>query len=279
MQLLSGGADHTIRAQKGELVLWESVESGPVVALSGLPERKFAYATSTGTVGVYDGGHALWRIKSKHRVVSLRAFDLDADGSAELLTGWSSGKVDARLCSTGQVVFKAQLGAPVAGVVEADYRRSGRADLVVLTVGGEVRGYSAHGRGPLDSEPAELYRRLVARKQALRAELRQRGVSEASFSSYGSKLAVSLSSARGAVRLGLASGPGLLVSYAMVFAEGVFGSDSETLVVHPGQPQGELEISLSFPKNGPVDVHVKTCVGAAAGIATNPGKSFAIAAR
>lgn len=45
----------------------------------------------------------------------------------------------------------------------------------------------------------------------------------------------------------------------MVFAEGIF--EGESLVVHPTKPEGELEIELRFPKNGPIDIHVKTCLG------------------
>lgn len=109
--MISGTADNAIKAQKGDAVLWENVENAAVMALLALPERRFAYATEAGTVGVYqrtDSVHAgiMWRIKSKHKVVAVRAFDLNGDGSLELLTGWSSGKVDARLCSNGQVVFK-----------------------------------------------------------------------------------------------------------------------------------------------------------------------------
>ena len=61
-------------------------------------------------------------------------------------------------------------------------------------------------------EPGDVYRELMARKQALQMELRQRSVSESNYY-VGSKLAISITSARGAVRLGLASGPGLLVSF------------------------------------------------------------------
>ncbi|XP_001604585.1 Bardet-Biedl syndrome 2 protein homolog [Nasonia vitripennis] len=262
-ELLSGTADFGIKVQKEDAVLWETAENAPIVVLHALPERRFAYATrldGNGTVGVYDSGHILWRIKSKHKVVSLRAFDLNGDGAMELVTGWSSGKVDARLCSNGQVIFKVLMSAPIAGLVEADYRRTGRSDLVIVTVTGEVRGYAA-GSVIESPEPGDVYRELMAKKQALQMELRQRSVSESNYY-VGSKLAISIASARGAVRLGLASGPGLLIYYAMVFAEGIF--EGESLVVHPAKPQGELEIALRFPKNGPIDVHVKTCVGAPA---------------
>lgn len=39
--------------------------------------------------------------------------------------------------------------------------------------------------------------------------------------------------------------------------------EGETLVVHPSRPKGELEIELRPPKNNPVDLHVKVCVGPA----------------
>ena len=34
-------------------------------------------------------------------------------------------------------------------------------------------------------------------------------------------------------------------------------------MVHPSRPKGELEIELRPPKNNPVDLHVKVCVGPA----------------
>lgn len=62
---------------------------------------------------------------------------MNGDGIAELITSWSSGKVDARSCVTGEVTFRVQLNAGVAGLVEADYRRTGRADLIMVSVIGE----------------------------------------------------------------------------------------------------------------------------------------------
>lgn len=55
----------------------------------------------------------------------------------ELVTGWNSGKIDARSCINGDTVFKLQINSPVAGIVEADYRRTGRPDLVIVSITGE----------------------------------------------------------------------------------------------------------------------------------------------
>ncbi|XP_067209756.1 Bardet-Biedl syndrome 2 protein homolog [Linepithema humile] len=256
-ELLTGTSDFEIRVQKEDTMLWETKETAAIVALTDLPHRQFAYAVENGTIGVYEAGQRLWRVKSKHKVVSIRTFDINGDGTPELITGWSSGKIDARTYNTGEVMFKIQLPSGVAGIVEADYRRTGKPDLVVVSTNGEVRGYSA-GSAMQAPEPGEIVRELLAKKQALQMELRQRAATGSSMY-YGSRLAISLLTNRGATRVALAAGPGLLVHCAIVFAEGVF--EGETLVTHPNRPQGELEIALYPAKNDPVDIHVKVYVG------------------
>nr|KAF7420225.1 hypothetical protein H0235_010522 [Vespula pensylvanica] len=280
-ELLIGTKDFEIKLLKEDAIVWDTKETASVTALAGLSNKQFAYAVGNGTIGVYEGGQRLWRVKSKHRAVSIRNFDINGDGVLELITGWSSGKVDARSCNTGDVIFKIQLSTGVAGIVEADYRRQGRPDLVAVSVSGEgiqisfnfvhfcqvenlyynrvilsVRGY-APGTAMDAPEPGEIMRELMSKKQALQMELRQRAASVPNMYHH-TKLAVSLISARGAARLGVAAGPGLLVHCAIVFAEGVF--EGETLVAHPNRPQGELEIELRPPKNGPIDIHVKISV-------------------
>ncbi|KAK2582215.1 hypothetical protein KPH14_004567 [Odynerus spinipes] len=258
-ELLIGTKDFEIRVLKEDAIMWDTKETASITALAGLSNRQFAYAVGNGTIGVYEAGQRLWRVKSKHRAITIRNFDINGDGQLELITGWTSGKVDARSCNTGDVIFKVQLSTGVAGIVEADYRRQGRPDLVAVSISGEVRGY-APGTAMDTPEPGEIMRELLAKKQALQMELRQRAASVPNMYHH-TKLAVSLISARGAARLGVAAGPGLLVHCAIVFAEGVF--EGETLVAHPARPQGELEIELRPPNNGPVDIHVKISVGPA----------------
>ena len=60
-------------------------------------------------MGVYEKTTRWWRIKSKNQATAIFAFDLDGDGVKELITGWSSGKLDARNDKSGEVVFKVRM--------------------------------------------------------------------------------------------------------------------------------------------------------------------------
>ena len=60
-------------------------------------------------MGVYEKTTRWWRIKSKNQATAIFAFDLDGDGVKELITGWSSGKLDARNDKSGEVVFKVRI--------------------------------------------------------------------------------------------------------------------------------------------------------------------------
>lgn len=41
----------------------EIVETGPVICLSQISDVKFAYGLANGTIGVYEEGIRLWRVK------------------------------------------------------------------------------------------------------------------------------------------------------------------------------------------------------------------------
>ena len=48
----------------------------------------------------------------------LHSFDLNNDGVPELITGWSSGKIDVRSLETGNVIFKDTFSSHIAGIVQ-----------------------------------------------------------------------------------------------------------------------------------------------------------------
>lgn len=57
-------------------------------------------------------------VQSKHQPMCLHSFDLNNDGVPELITGWSSGKMDVRSLETGNVIFKDTFSSHVAGIVQ-----------------------------------------------------------------------------------------------------------------------------------------------------------------
>lgn len=63
MQLITGTDDFRLRVQKEDSVLWETKETASVIILTPLIGKQFAYAVSNGTVGAYDSGQRMWRVK------------------------------------------------------------------------------------------------------------------------------------------------------------------------------------------------------------------------
>ena len=169
--------------------MFDLQETDAIKCVCYLGRNCFAYALCNGTVGVYLNRDRLWRIKSKNEVVSLVAFDANGDGQLELITGWNSGKVDARSVQTGQVIFKEQFRQRIAALLVADYDQDGRSELLVVTINGEVRalqssqaaidagGLAAKASDPsarqqLAAEQQQRLAQLMRRKHQLGLELR-----------------------------------------------------------------------------------------------------------
>ncbi|KAA8590505.1 hypothetical protein FQN60_014439 [Etheostoma spectabile] len=175
--------------------------------------------------------------ESKNHAMSIHAFDLNADGVVELITGWSNGKIDARSDRTGEVIFKDNFSSSVAGVVEGDYRSC-------AVTRGQFRGYlpaSKDLKGNLmdSSVEQDLIRELSQRRQNLLLELRNyeenaKGVSETNKT---------------------------IIRAVLIFAEGIF--EGESHVVHPSVQNlsGCVQVPIVPPKDIPVDLHIKAFVG------------------
>ncbi|XP_064384091.1 Bardet-Biedl syndrome 2 protein homolog [Halichondria panicea] len=77
---------------------------------------------------------------------------MNEDGVPEVITGWSSGKVDVRSSQTGNVIYKDTFSSTVAGIVQADYRLDGKEELICCSVEGEVRGYLPASMGMVSQQ-------------------------------------------------------------------------------------------------------------------------------
>lgn len=179
--MIVGSEGNEIRVFKEDAILFDLQETDAIKCVCYLGRNCFAYALCNGTVGVYLNRDRLWRIKSKNEVVALVAFDANGDGQLELITGWNSGKVDARSIQTGQVIFKEQFRQRIAALLVADYDQDGRPELLVLTVNGEVRGLQntqtvqdAGALTPKSTDGSNAGQQLAAEQQQRLAQLMRR---------------------------------------------------------------------------------------------------------
>ncbi|XP_066541115.1 Bardet-Biedl syndrome 2 protein homolog isoform X2 [Hoplias malabaricus] len=283
-ELLVGSEDFDIRVFREDELVSEMSENETVTSLCHMHGSRFGYALANGTVGVYDRTARYWRIKSKNHAMSIHAFDLNADGVVELITGWSNGKIDARSDRTGEVIFKDNFSSSVAGVVQGDYRMDGQIQLICTSVEGEVRGYlpaSKEMKGNLMDASVEqdLIRELSQRKQNLLLELRNyeensKAVPGASDGETlmgvipaNTQLQTALSvrapteSQRAHIELSISTPNETIIRAVLIFAEGIFEGESHVVHLSAQNLSGCICVPIIPPKDIPVDLHIKAFVG------------------
>ena len=181
-ELLVGSDDFEIRVYKNETLMTEVTEADKVTHLMPVVKSKFAYGLSNGTVGVYENiSKRAWRVKTKNIVTSLAAYDIDADGVLEVVSGWNNGHVTARNDLSGETVFKDTSNGSISALLRADYRMDGKEELIVCSESGVVKGFLPATEAPVAEQTVALeveedlkaIAELQARKQDLTNELRQ----------------------------------------------------------------------------------------------------------
>ncbi|XP_044745857.1 Bardet-Biedl syndrome 2 protein-like [Coccinella septempunctata] len=283
-ELIVSSEDFKIRIFKWDTLLSENTETEVVTHLVCLPENRFAYAVSNGTIGVYEQDARLWRVKSKNFAIDMQSYDLIGQGTPQLITGWSNGKMDCRSIKTGEVFFKDTMNSSVAGIVEGDYRSMGKTDVIALSQEGEMRGYTTTKSLSLTSSGGsdqETVRELLAQKQALLMEFKHYENNNSfnnnsnsqleSFESQGvipanTRLQIGIAANEGYtkerfIEIFISTNNSTIIRSVTIFAEGIF--KGETHVVHPADHQisSDLTIPLNLPSDNPVDIHIKAFVG------------------
>lgn len=293
-ELVVGSEDYDIRVFREDEIIAEMTETEVITSLCPIEGRHFGYALGNGTVGVYGKNIRLWRIKSKNIPFAVHAYDLNGDGVKELVTGWSNGKVDARNCVNGEIIFKDNFSQAIAGIAEADYRQDGNQLLICCSVDGEVRGFSTADtdvRGNLMDVNAdqETLRELSQKKQNLLMELKnyeenykagqvdrpswhgtfdrqQMGVIPANTQIQTSLYVASeadagKSTSRPGVEVCVKTTNDTVIRSVVIFAEGIF--DGESYCVHPAATSISNCVKVRFapPKDIPVELYIKVFVG------------------
>lgn len=297
-ELIVGSEDYDIRVFQNDELITEMSEAEAVMSLCPIGVGQFGYSLANGIVGVYSGEQRMWRIKSKNQPLCLHSFDIDGDGVPELMTGWSSGKMDVRNIRTGDVIFKDTFSAHIAGIVQADYRLDGKEELICCSVEGEVRGYLPSfpevSQRPMSDRGLEQKKleELNKRKQNLLLELKNFEANERVSCSKdprsgevggsdkpmgvipaGTLLKTEFSAIIPDLRVpgGNKMGPHLelsvetnndtIIRSVIIFAEGLF--DGESHVVHPPSTalSNKIKVPLLPEKDTPIDINIKAFIG------------------
>ncbi|CAF1175599.1 unnamed protein product [Rotaria sordida] len=287
-ELVVGSEDYDIRVFREDQLIAEMQESEIVVSICPLINAKFAYALSNGTVGMYERSNRIWRIKSRNIATVLQTFDVDGDGIDELVTGWSSGKVDIRSDRTSEVIFKDSLNSSIAGVVKSDYRVPGENLLICCTNEGEVRGYKfsvqdthvAAANAYKNSQ--EAVRDLLQKRETLLLELQSlenviNNAKETNNKSVTINAATDIpanteiqtmltiekgeNNFPGHIAVRVKTSNQTLIRAVIMFAEGLFRG--ECFVAHPAanQVREYITVPIILPRDVSIDLHLQVFVG------------------
>jgi Bardet-Biedl syndrome 2 protein len=142
-EIIVGSDDFEIRVFHGEEMIGNITEVDRVTQLSEVQgSNRFAYGLANGSLGVYGGlSSRIWRVKTKHKPVSVIGYDINGDGVAEIISGWSNGGFNVRNGDSGEVLFRATMNAPIASIAHADYKMDNKEEIIIITETGEMKGY------------------------------------------------------------------------------------------------------------------------------------------
>mmetsp|Transcript_5219 Transcript_5219/g.8620 ORF Transcript_5219/g.8620 Transcript_5219/m.8620 type:complete len:782 (+) Transcript_5219:26-2371(+) len=170
-ELLVGSEDCTIKAFKGEQVIFSITESDVITHLYSLGNDCFAYGLKNGTIGVYIGHTKAWKTQNKERVTAMTMFDVSADNMRLdcLMVGWSNGLVEARKIDSGTVLWRhfvvdgTDSDDKVVGLVCGDLRgQECNNQLITVSAKGMISAWIPKPKSPPKPDP-----KLVGKKPKL----------------------------------------------------------------------------------------------------------------
>lgn len=297
-ELIVGSEDFEIRIFASEEVAYEATESDIITGLAPIAGPTYGYSLANGTIGVYNNATRVWHAKSKHTPVSLGSFDINNDGVPELIAGWSSGRLEVRVDSTGFLIYKDKFNSSIAKLFTSDYRMDGRNQIIAVGCDGEVRGYlpiepdsgdtsSAIGvtNGADFSMQESQLQALYDRKNELLAELRglekntsqigsgsgKAGDGSSSSSSSHTNpgmiptntklnLQVKPNKSSGSLQVSLSTNNDTIIKFVLIYSDVLFDGE-ECMILHPKIPSSNLTIPLKPSRHVSSELLLKVIVG------------------
>ncbi|CAJ0931430.1 unnamed protein product, partial [Mesorhabditis belari] len=264
MELVVGSADYEIRIFKNDLMRCELMETDAIVALSALGGQRFAYGLANGTLGVYDGEARVWRIKSKHIVITVLPFPTPE----HITCVWDSGKIDIRAGNSGEVISKEFVNGAVSGAVLCSPSQADQpTQLTIALLDGKVRTFEVGDRRDPQEEAHQLLREYGQQKHNLLMELsnyeHEENMSKEEKEGENRIPADTqletiprVNRVTGKVEMVLNASNEVPIQGVVMFAEGLFPGESH--VTFPKtEPVDTITVALAPQKDTALDVHIK----------------------
>jgi Bardet-Biedl syndrome 2 protein len=140
-ELIVGTDDFAIRMYKNENNISEINENTKIVLIHSVANSKFVYGLENGTIGLYERGERLWKKKEKGFMTSCISYDFNSDGLEEIICGLSTGKVQMRNESNGEVIYQFELKNEISKLLLGDLNNSGKNQIICCTSNGDIYGY------------------------------------------------------------------------------------------------------------------------------------------
>lgn len=275
--LLVGSDDYEIRVFDNEEVMCSMTETDKISELVPTPTLgRFVYSLANGTVGVYQLQNRLWRFKSKNVATSVSVCDVDFDGVAEAIVGWSNGKLEVRSDggAKGETIFKETLSSRISAVLHADYRGENRDLPMVCTYDGDVRAYVAmetRMEEAAEAHDQRILEKLMQQRQDLQfqvtsldhqMEKQRKGEDDSNMPSAQTTVTCKLrpNAQAKSIELVLTATEGAVIRSAIIAAPLLFGAN-ESCFVYAEEPTATLVASFALEKDIATELSISAMVG------------------
>jgi len=273
-EILMGSEDYAIRIFKGEELIYDINESAKVTGLMATKLGRYAYALDNGTLGLYNKTHRVWRAKTKNKVITLTAGDVNGDGQPEIVVGWSNGRFEVRSESKGEPLYKKMVKEPISKVILDDLRLDGTQQTIICTESGKVIGLAQTQESApqeIEANPdreQELIEELSLKKQTLLNELnslvqqpkRSKATPSVLPSNTQVTISVELSSDTKEPEVRAICSSKAIIRGLVLYSDSLFETGS--VFVHPDRPSQELRYPIKNPKFIEADIEATALVGA-----------------